>query len=443
MRLRRSIAAMVALCLLFAAFAAQAASKTVYVKANTVKVYTSASTSSKGLGTMNFGEAMGLIKRSGDWAKVTNESGAVGYCKYSALTTKNPNGAEKTYYAKSAGVTANYRTSATSAQMATFAVNDPVSVVAMTADKKWFRVKLDNSYGFVQCSRLSKAMVEVPTTVYITANTATIYKSKSTSSQKLGSMSYGESLTRLKTESGWALIQNAGGKTGYVKASMLSTVNPNGDAETWYTSTAAILRAMPSASAKKLTALDQGDSLDVVAATADGKWVRAEVGGVYGYIESAKLTDNVPRDNPDPNPSYNDEYRGTANVTIERVIALAVQQYGKKYVYATSGPNTYDCSGLTCYCFSKEAGVSLKRSAYAQGYDGRFQKIESVEALRRGDIVCFDTVSSDVDISDHVGIYLGGGKFIHASSGAGQVVVSPITAGYYNRQFSWGLRILD
>ena len=53
----------------------------------------------------------------------------------------------------------------------------------------------------------------------------------------------------------------------------------------------------------------------------------------------------------------------------------------------------------------------------------------------------FDTVT-DNDPSDHAGIYLGGGWFIHASSGQGKVVVSNLASGYYNRVFSWGRRVL-
>ena len=53
----------------------------------------------------------------------------------------------------------------------------------------------------------------------------------------------------------------------------------------------------------------------------------------------------------------------------------------------------------------------------------------------------FDTIS-DSDRSDHAGVYIGEGYFIHASSGGHRVVVSNLTTGYYARVFSWGRRIL-
>lgn len=106
---------------------------------------------------------------------------------------------------------------------------------------------------------------------------------------------------------------------------------------------------------------------------------------------------------------------GTASEKIEKVIAIAKQQLGKPYVYATAGPNTFDCSGFTKYCYAK-VGVSLRRSAQQVGYNNG-KKIEGISNLKRGDIVCFNTVA-DNDLSDHVGIYLGGGQFIHASPAA-------------------------
>ena len=129
-----------------------------------------------------------------------------------------------------------------------------------------------------------------------------------------------------------------------------------------------------------------------------------------------------------------------SNSKSETVISAAKSQMGKPYVYGATGPNSFDCSGLTTYAF-KQVGVSLNRTAYAQGYnDGT--KIEGLSNLVRGDIVCMNTIA-DNDLCDHVGIYLGGGQMIHASSGKGQVIISSLTSGYYNRVFSWGRRIIQ
>ena len=83
---------------------------------------------------------------------------------------------------------------------------------------------------------------------------------------------------------------------------------------------------------------------------------------------------------------------------------------------------------------------AISSSAKSQGYDTRYAIVSSISSLVRGDMVCFDTIA-DSDLSDHVGIYLGNGYFIHASSVAKMVVVSNLNSGYYNRVFSWGRRI--
>lgn len=124
---------------------------------------------------------------------------------------------------------------------------------------------------------------------------------------------------------------------------------------------------------------------------------------------------------------------------VEKIIEYAKSKLGCKYVYGAEGPTTFDCSGFTQTAFA-QVGVKLSRSAYSVGYGAAGTEI-AYAGLVRGDIVCFNTIS-DSDLSDHVGIYLGSGKFIHASSGKGQVVISDMSSGYYNRVFSWGKRFI-
>ena len=140
-----------------------------------------------------------------------------------------------------------------------------------------------------------------------------------------------------------------------------------------------------------------------------------------------------------PSHRNDDPMDGTASEKIEKVIAIAKQQLGKPYVYATAGPNTFDCSGFTKYCYAK-VGVSLRRSAQQVGYNNG-KKIEGISNLKRGDIVCFNTVA-DNDLSDHVGIYLGGGQFIHASTSSG-VIISSLYESYYARTYLYAARLIE
>ncbi len=129
------------------------------------------------------------------------------------------------------------------------------------------------------------------------------------------------------------------------------------------------------------------------------------------------------------------------NEDIELVITYALAQLGKPYIYGTAGPNSFDCSGLTYYCF-KKIGITLPRSAYNVGYATTLGGRISYSDLKRGDIVCFNTIS-DSDLSDHVGIYLGEGKFIHAPHTGTDVSIADMTTGYYLKNFSWARRAID
>ena len=133
---------------------------------------------------------------------------------------------------------------------------------------------------------------------------------------------------------------------------------------------------------------------------------------------------------------------------LEQVISIAMSQLGKPYVYGSGystdpSPRGFDCSGLMYWCFMR-IGIRLQDTAYRQGYDDSLQKITGKNNLRRGDLVFFNTVN-DSDLSDHSALYLGNGKFIHASSSAAKVVISDMSkaGSYYDRVFSWGRRVLD
>ena len=125
------------------------------------------------------------------------------------------------------------------------------------------------------------------------------------------------------------------------------------------------------------------------------------------------------------------------------LLLLASNQLDKPYVYAKMGPKSYDCSGLVCMCYKEVFDITLPRSAKDIGYCEEYETIYEIAKLQKGDIVCFNTNKRDGDKSDHVGIYLGDNQFIHASSGAGRVIVSPIDEGYYHERFTWGKRIVS
>ena len=127
---------------------------------------------------------------------------------------------------------------------------------------------------------------------------------------------------------------------------------------------------------------------------------------------------------------------------IALIIAFALQLIGSPYVYGMAGPEAFDCSGFTYYCYMEAANIELPRTAYDQGYCDEYLKIETIKELKTGDLVFFNT-NNDKDRCDHVGIYLGGDKFIHASSAGEKVMIASFEGTYYEGAFSWGRRIIE
>jgi len=120
------------------------------------------------------------------------------------------------------------------------------------------------------------------------------------------------------------------------------------------------------------------------------------------------------------------------------VIRTAKRYLGTRYVWGAQGPNRFDCSGFTQYVIRKSKGVRLPRVSRKQAYYGKYV---SRGNLRAGDLIFFDTSHRRRGYVNHVGIYMGGNKFIHASSAKHRVVISSLNRPFYNARFKWGRRV--
>lgn len=424
---------------------------TVYVSDNTLKVYQSESESAKVLGTMSYGESMTLLNVDDGWAQVRNASGAVGYCLYGGLTDSNPNNKNETMYAQSK--ISLYKKPLTSSGVAkSVTQNTALTVVAVTKDNAWARVIIGSgSYAYAQMDGLADTKVgegEVPDaggeengeefvarTIYGVATSTTCYASASTSAKSVGSLYFGQSATCTAVSGDWAQIKNSSGTVAYCKLSNISTENPNKYSVSVYAKSAGTkVYSKPSTSSSVIATVSKNGKCTAVAVSTDNKWYRLKNGSTYGYVLASDFSTTASGGDSGGNDSGNSS-------KIQKVISIAEAQYGKKYVYGAEGPTYFDCSGLIYYAFKNGAGITLPRTAEKMGYSNTYPKISSISDLKVGDLVFFNT-SSDSDECDHVGIYLGSGYFVHASSAAAKVVKSSLSSGYYNRVFSWGRRVL-
>ena len=117
-----------------------------------------------------------------------------------------------------------------------------------------------------------------------------------------------------------------------------------------------------------------------------------------------------------------------------KVVDIAKDQVGDRYRTGSSGPDAFDCSGLTRYVYKKATGKDLPHSSRAQY--GVVKRIKAKEA-RPGDLVFFFRNGAR-----HVGVYIGGGKMVHAKGAGRGVKVDPVSGSWYSRSISGYGRII-
>jgi len=110
--------------------------------------------------------------------------------------------------------------------------------------------------------------------------------------------------------------------------------------------------------------------------------------------------------------------------------ALVTPYLGARYRLGATGPREFDCSGLVVRVY-RELGVELPRTSAAQ-----FEALEPVDEPRPGDLVFFGFRGTGVD---HVGIYLGEGRFVHASVKG--VVIEDLGLPWYRRAYRGARRV--
>jgi len=236
------------------------------------------------------------------------------------------------------------------------------------------------------------------------------------------------------TDNGWYQIAH-NGTIGYVSGDYLVVTDESAEAPAstqedtaaepaaqeeslWVRVTVSALnvRTGPDTSYAKAGKLTAGRTVEVLEEV--NGWYRIE----SGYI-SAEYTAKV-----DP----------SAMGKGQEVADYALQFVGYPYVYGGSTPKGFDCSGFTKYVYA-QYGYSLNRSAASQLDNGT---PVSMEELQPGDLVLFKKAGTGSKRASHVGLYIGDGQFVHASTSKVGVIVSHMTDAYYTSGFVGGRRIL-
>lgn len=121
----------------------------------------------------------------------------------------------------------------------------------------------------------------------------------------------------------------------------------------------------------------------------------------------------------------------------DRLVKYASKHIGKPYRYGAAGPSSFDCSGFTQYVYKNSLGISVPRSSKDQAKTGKF-RTSNINNLYRGDLLVFKDSSDRVQ---HVGIYIGNGYMIHASSSQGIIKTNVRKSSYWKPRFDHARRI--
>lgn len=247
---------------------------------------------------------------------------------------------------------------------------------------------------------------------------------------------------------------------------------PEFDVKNAYIKEASVnVRSSSSTSSDIVTTLSQNTQIKLVGE--ENGWYKVEVNDKSGYIlktlvsdkkvevtsRSAEVTRTVTQETTTTNTqntvqaaqnNTNTTAEQTTNQTTEtsepvqttsskgeEVVEYAKQFLGCRYVYGGSGPSVFDCSGFTMYVYS-HFGYYMGHSAVTQAYVGTYVPRSQ---LQPGDLIIINN-ESNTSIG-HVGMYVGGGNFIHASSGSGKIVISPLSNAYYNARYVTARRIFN
>ncbi|GEP20352.1 NlpC/P60 family protein [Pediococcus argentinicus] len=144
-------------------------------------------------------------------------------------------------------------------------------------------------------------------------------------------------------------------------------------------------------------------------------------GHMHGTDTNSSMTTNVKK----TNTKHSTGKKKTTSSVGKKIISLARAEIGKPYKTGATGPNSFDCSGLTQFIYNK-VGISIPRTSQQQSLVGKYVSLSN---LVPGDLVFWGAPGT----SGHVGIYTGNGKCLFAPQPGQTVKEQPMS--YYSPQF--------
>ena len=262
----------------------------------------------------------------------------------------------------------------------------------------------------------------------VTADALRLRDTPAAEGEILATASGGTSVVVLEdTGNGWYKV-NFNTVEGYMSSEYL-TVSTTADAALGYglvdtDGSSLNMRAAAGTSYDTVASIPGGTVLELEGV--DNGWYKITYSGKTGYVSSDYITITT---EPDATETASSDLGA-------QIVAYAEEYLGTPYVLGGNGPNQFDCSGFTKYVYS-HFGYTLNRTATDQLQNG---VSVSKDELQPGDLVFFKYRTSKP--VSHVGIYIGNGEFIHASTNRYVVQIDQMESGHYANVYVYARRII-
>lgn len=274
-----------------------------------------------------------------------------------------------------------------------------------------------------------------------TASSVNFRTEATTTSESMGKLSDGTRIAILDEAEGWYKVAYDGQvgymSADYVVAQPIMNITCGGAK---VTTEVLNMRSAPGTENSIITKLYQGSVAKIIGI--NNAWFKVEYGGYTGYI-SPDYVEIVAYSSTSSSSAAAVSTASAASLsaatgTRQQLVEYAATLLGCKYVYGGSSPSGFDCSGYVKYVFA-HFGINLSRTSSSQYSNSvRISKSD----LNLGDLVFFSQTSGSSTVG-HVGIYVGGGQFIHAASPGKGVRYDSLSDSYYGSHYIGCGRVLS
>ena len=391
---------------------------------------------------LNQGQQAVVLSQDGDWYRISCD-GATGFVSVDYMTLEQEGQAQLGYGLIKCAA-ANIRSSADteSDPIASLEEEEVVTITGVTDG--WYQVDVNGSTGYVR-SDLVDPTAEIPAEkIYdyavIQCAAANLRSEPDSTATKSDVLYNGSLCTLLEQDGDWYKVQY-GDNVGYVLSSLMSTTNDETDGSTNVESFNTIVareKAEAEAAAAAAAQAKKEQTQAPAASTTTTAPAQSSQSSSNTYVEdNSGSASNDVQEPAYEEPAYEEpayEEPSYDSGSSSSIVSVAQNYMGVPYVWGGTSPSGFDCSGFTQYVF-RQCGYSINRTADAQYSNGSYVSYDSLQA---GDLVFFANTYSASGIT-HVGIYIGGGQFIHAANGG--VKISSLSESYYSSRYYGARRI--